>query len=126
MEKATYPKRYNLKPPVDPSKPKLPAQKCPECKSRNIKVMSRRRYLLKSAVCTIVVLPYWLLLLNLKDDDIPGPPAGIMLLAFLAFTIPVAVYGVYFLVRALLIKQTNYRCRHCKNKFYIPLLELSR
>ncbi|MDP9080565.1 MAG: hypothetical protein M3O71_24330 [Bacteroidota bacterium] len=124
MEKASYPKRYNLKSPVDPGKPKLPTQKCPECKSRNIKIISRRRYLLKSAVCAIVVLPYWLLVLNLKDDDIPDPPAGIMLLAFLAFTIPVAVYGVYFLVRALLIKQTSYKCRYCKNKFHTVLVEL--
>jgi hypothetical protein len=75
MEKDLIPKRYNLTLPVDPRKPPKPSIKCPECGSRNLKLRGRARYFLKGAVCAAVVLPYWLLLLNLKEEDIPHPPA---------------------------------------------------
>jgi hypothetical protein len=101
MEKAATPKRYNLKPPVDPNKPVVPSKKCPECKSRNIKMRSRRRYFLKSAVCVVVVLPYWLLLINLKEEDIPEPPGTIMLALLLILSCLLACYGLYCFVRAL-------------------------
>ncbi|MDB4918098.1 MAG: hypothetical protein JWQ54_81 [Mucilaginibacter sp.] len=124
MEKAATPKRYNLKPPVDPNKPVAPSKKCPECKSRNIKIRSRRRYFLKSALCAVIAVPYWVLLLNLKEEDIPEPPASIMLLILLMFSGLLASYGLYCFVRALVTKQTSYRCRYCKTRFHTPALEV--
>ncbi|MEO6979642.1 MAG: hypothetical protein ABI113_14725, partial [Mucilaginibacter sp.] len=100
MEKTSPHKIYNLKPPVNPNKPQAPSKKCPNCKSRNIKVSSRRRYFLKFAMCAAIVVPYWLLLLNLKEEDIPEPPAGAMLLLILILSVPVAIYGLYSIFRA--------------------------
>ena len=74
-------------------------------------------------MCAAIVIPYWLLLLNLKEEDIPEPPAGAMLVLILVLSVPVALYGLYSLARALLTKQTTYKCRYCKNKFNAPLIE---
>ncbi|ASU33767.1 hypothetical protein [Mucilaginibacter xinganensis] len=124
MEKIDTTKRYNLKLPVDPGKPAAPAKKCPECKSRNIKIKSRRRYFLKSALCALIVLPYWLLLVNLKEEDIPEPPATIMLVLLLILSFLLAGYGLYCCVMSVVIKQTSYRCRYCKSRFHTPVLEM--
>jgi hypothetical protein len=56
MEKTATPKRYNLKLPVDPNKPKVPLIRCPECKRDNIQARSRRKYFLRSIPFLIVVL----------------------------------------------------------------------
>lgn len=123
MEKTVKPKRYNLKPPVDPNKPTSPSIRCPKCKSKNVKVISRRRYFLKSAACAIIALPYWFLLLSLKEQDIPEPPATIMLLVILILSFPLAVYGLYCFISGILIKQTSYKCRYCKNRFHDPFFD---
>lgn len=79
---------------------------------------------MKFAMCAAIVVPYWLLLLNLKEQDIPEPPAGAMLLLILILSVPVAIYGLYSIVRAWLTKQTTYSCRYCKKHFDTPLVEI--
>jgi len=123
MEKTALPKRYNLKPLAKPNKHKAPIIRCPECKSKNLKVISRRRYFLKSIASAVVVVPYWILLLNLKEEDIPDPPATILLLGFLILSVLLAVYGLYCFIRAALTRQTSYRCRYFKNKFLNPIYQ---
>ena len=123
MEKVPIRKNFHLHIPVDPNKPKKPSKKCPKCKSRNIKIIGRRRYFLKLALCSIIVLPYWLLIFNLKEEDIPEPPAGAMLVGFLFITVLLAIYGIYCLIKGIIAKGTSYLCFYCKNTFNKPLTE---
>jgi hypothetical protein len=55
-----------------------------------------------------------------KEEDIPEPPATVMLLVILILSFPLAIYGLYCFIRAILIKQTSYKCRYCKNRFHDP------
>jgi hypothetical protein len=116
-------KRYNLILPGDHPKPKAQLKKCPECKSDNLKTRSRRRYFFKSAVCAVIVLPYWysVLWMSLHEEDMPDPPFGIMVLVLLVLSCLVAVDGLYCFIRAILTRRTSYRCRYCQAIFTSPI-----
>ena|ERR1700744_4547556 len=94
---------------------------CPECKSDNVALRSRLRYFLMSFVSFAVTLLCFLVVDILKDED-PDHVALIGMLGGLFFLSLSIISGVYYLVKGIKQKQTNYYCGDCKNQFHIGLL----
>jgi hypothetical protein len=120
MEKTTAPKRYNLKPSVNPNKPKAPSVKCPECKSENIKIRSKRRYFLKAAACLVVILFCYVMFNSLRSEKDIDPVIIVGVLGSLLFSYLSVILGLYYFIKGILTMETSYRCRYCKNTFHDP------
>ena len=94
---------------------------CPKCKSDNVYVQSRRKFFFRSAVCLIIILFCFFLFYGIENEDF-GPPVIIGVIGGL-ISLPLSfVFGIYYLVKGILQKQTNYKCGHCKNKFLNGLI----
>jgi DNA-directed RNA polymerase subunit RPC12/RpoP len=94
---------------------------CPKCKSDNVSIQSRRKFFSRSVVCLVTILFCFYVVSGLKNED-PDPTVLIgMAGSFVGFLIASTV-GIYYLIKGILQKQTNYKCGHCKNKFFTGLI----
>src|SRR3569833_1299709 len=94
---------------------------CPKCKSENITLRSRRKYLLIAAACLAALLLSCLFFYAayILDGGIGALLATGMgtILFFIALTA-----GLYNLIKGVFTKGTSYRCEFCNNTFEAPLL----
>ena len=58
---------------------------------------------------------------GLKDEDF-GPIAIIGIFGSLFFSSLSLMFGIYYLVKGIRQKETNYHCGYCKNKFQTGLI----
>lgn len=110
------PKRYNLKPDYGPDHPKADPIKCPKCKSDNIAIRSRRIYFIKSIVCLAIIILCYFLFRSLRREDVDRVVIlGVFIC--LIFSSLSLIIGLNYLIRALLTKETYFKCEYCKNNF---------
>jgi hypothetical protein len=93
---------------------------CPRCKSDYITTYSRLRYFIKAIICAAVIFGCYLEYKSLRagyvDSVVVAGVVGCFILAGVALGM-----GLYYLIKSISIKGTNYYCEHCKNKFKTPL-----
>jgi len=93
---------------------------CPKCKSLNVEVNSKRKFFLSAVLYAVVVVIFVIPCVLIDDKDIDGLiPLG--LVCFLIIAAIALLAFLYNLIRGLIVKQTIYKCRYCKNKFGIDL-----
>jgi len=122
MEKATTPKRYNLKLSVDPNKPSVPLLRCARCGSMIINVISRRKYFIRSVTCLVfAVLCCWEFV-GLKAETEIDPVVIMGLIGCVPLSCLSLIFGLYFFIKGALTKETSYKCQHCKNTNFKNIL----
>jgi hypothetical protein len=94
---------------------------CPKCKSGNVTHRSRQKYFFRAAGCLAVILLCFLIADGLRNQDIDGVVIIGIFGSLFFFSLSVAV-GIYYLVKGIRQKQTNYHCGYCKNKFQTGLI----
>ena len=92
--------------------------KCPQCQSSNVTAQSKGKFLLKAALCAIIIVTCVLLLyVSIKPNE-KGNPQQILHIVFNTFLILLAVmYGLFYLGKGMLQKETTYKCEYCNNVF---------
>jgi hypothetical protein len=94
---------------------------CPECKSTNINLRSKKVFLKRVVVCLIIFYcGYWIYdgMLQEKDVDgivIIGLAMGIVIMSIAAAT------GVIWIIWVIITQKPTYKCTFCKNRFEIPV-----
>ena len=115
-KKHCMPKRYNLKSAYNSNHSKINPIKCPKCKSDNITIRSRRNYLVKSIVCLVIIGFCCVVFSSLRNEEVDRVVIigvfGCLICSSLSL-----ILGLNYLIRGLLIKETNFTCEYCKNKF---------
>jgi len=89
---------------------------CPKCKSDAVTIHSRRKYFIKSAICSIPILLCYLEFKSLAGDNDIDPIIIIGVLGSVILCLLALVLGVYYFISALMTKETIYKCEYCKNK----------
>jgi hypothetical protein len=90
---------------------------CPNCKNDSITIYNKRRYFITAAIFLGVVLVCYLLSGTLGAALIIATDLAIAVIGILALGILCFIYGLYYLIKGLLIKQTSYQCKGCKHRF---------
>jgi len=96
-------------------------KQCPQCKSENIRICSRRRDFLFAAGCLVVILFFSLLFYEagVEGDSLQIFVAFILSSSAVLFAF---IMGIYFFVRGIRTRGKGYYCNYCKKKFETPLL----
>jgi hypothetical protein len=82
--------------------------------------ISRRKYLLRAAVCFAVIAVWYTIFQSLlKDDEDSNVFIGLMMSTILAATALGA--GIYLVFKAVRTKQTTYYCGYCEANIDTPL-----
>ena len=95
--------------------------RCPKCKSDNIQKTSRRKYLVRAALCLAVILAWSMIFATLqKESDDNDVYIMLVISAILAGCVLIA--GIYLLVKAIRTSQTIYYCNFCDKRIDTPLI----
>jgi len=89
---------------------------CPNCKSDNVAIYSRRKYFVKSAICSALILLCYLEFKGLASENDVDPVIIIGVLGSLILSALALIFGIYYFIKALTAKETIYKCNHCKSK----------
>ena len=89
---------------------------CPKCKSSNITVRSKSKYFRNSAICLVVIVLCYLEFNGLSEES--DVDRAVLLVFFMAAgtSILCLVGSFYYFIKALLIKETIYKCEYCKSR----------
>ncbi|WP_426671352.1 hypothetical protein ACPPVU_08955 [Mucilaginibacter sp. McL0603] len=94
---------------------------CPKCKSGNVTHRSRQKYLFRSAGCLAIILLCCLVADGLRNANVDGVVI-IGIFGSLFFSSLSLMFGIYYVVKGIRQKQTNYHCGNCKNAFQTGLI----
>jgi hypothetical protein len=98
---------------------KMKAQ-CPNCKSDNMELRSRTKFFINALICFTVVAAFCYVFNDIKNMDFEPPAALILPFIFLGFLFAIS-RGLYWSVRALLLKGSDFKCLNCKFTCKTPL-----
>ena len=93
---------------------------CPKCKSDNVELRNRSRFLIRATLCLAFVLLICWAFHDIKNMDFEPPASWALPFVFLAFLFAF-IRGFYWLTRAVLIKEPNFKCGFCNNIFKTPI-----
>jgi hypothetical protein len=88
---------------------------CANCKSFDVALYSRKKYLLRFGGSIISMLIGILIVYGLYGEDF-APPIIIGILWGLILFFLSVIFMIYYLISVVLTKETRYKCHHCKNK----------
>jgi len=89
---------------------------CPNCKSDNVTIYSKKKYFIKSVICFIIILFCYLEFSSLAGENDIDPVIIIGVLGSIILSTLALIFGIYYFIKAVKAKETIYKCDHCKNK----------
>ena len=89
---------------------------CPKCKSDAVAIHSRRKYFIKSAICFVLIPLCYLEFNSLAQENDIDPVIIIGVLGSTILSASALIFGIYYFIKALITKETIYKCEHCKSK----------
>ena len=89
---------------------------CPGCECFRIKKYSRRKYFIKSVVCLVLILLCYLEFNALIAENDVDRVILIGLFGSLILSVLAVIFGILYFIKAVLTKETIYKCEYCKSK----------